>query len=181
MEYAEQGCQFKTARAHFLCDVFPSVAVAGWNGSDRVGPGDAFSVDPVSSIRTLIMNMSKLVGRCWILFNPFTLKTDQRKNSTKWSIFNLWNAEKQAYSTMWKYCRRGFLWSHIFYCSRVPQYVTHVCSSLLFSTSVPSAFFLMLCHTPIERKNKRWTLPYPPNNAGLCARRIIIRLRVVIL
>ena len=128
-----------------------------------------------------IMNMSKLVGRCWILFNPFTLKTDQRKSSTKWSIFNLWNAEKQAYSTMWKYCRRGFLWSHIFYCSRVPQYVTHVCSSLLFSTSVPSAFFLMLCHTPIERKNKRWTLPYPPNNAGLCARRIIIRLRVVIL
>ena len=30
-----------------------------------------------------IMNMSKLVGRCWILFNPFTLKTDQRKHSTK--------------------------------------------------------------------------------------------------
>ena len=53
MEYAEQGCQFKTVRAHFLCDVFPSVAVAGWNGSHRVGPGQAFSVDPVSSIITL--------------------------------------------------------------------------------------------------------------------------------
>lgn len=162
MEYAEQGCQFKTARAHFLSEVFPYVAVAGWNGSDRVGPGDALLVDPVSSITTWIMNMSKLVGRCW-----FHSQNWPKKKFNKMINFQSVSSVKRwkTYSTMWKYSKRGFLWSDILYCSRVPQYVAHVWSTLLFSTSVPSAFFLMLCHTPIERKNKKWTLPTMQDSA----------------
>ena len=179
MEYAERGCQFKTARAHFLQAMFsppsPSLKRTWSCWSRRCSLGRSSFMD---SVQHWIMNMSKLVGQCWILFNPFTLKTDQKFNK----MINFQSVKRwKTYRTMWKYCKRGFLWSNIIYCSRVPQYVAHVWSSLLFSTLVSSAFFIILCHTPIERINKKWTLPYPPNNSGLCARTIIIRLRVVFL
>ena len=102
-----------------------------------------------------IMNMSKLVARCWILFKPFTLKTDQRKNSTKWSIFNLWNAEKQAYSTMWKYCRRGFrLVTHflLFSCSAVCD--PRLFKSLILDFSTFGFFLHALSYANREKKQE---------------------------